>query len=79
MQFKAKHTTSSPGSQMLCFFRASLWSRDMEKTEIVNMIKERKLRYLGHIMRNTKYQLLKLILQGKIEGRRGSGRRRILT
>lgn len=41
-------------------------------------IKERKLRYLGHVMRNpVKYRLLQLFLQGRVEGRRGPGRRRI--
>ncbi|KAI5720263.1 hypothetical protein M8J77_004231 [Diaphorina citri] len=41
-------------------------------------IKIRKLQYLGHIMRKeTKYSLLQLIIQGKIDGRRGPGRRRI--
>jgi len=40
-------------------------------------IKRRKLEYFGHIMRNKKYHLLQLILQGKIEGRRSAGRRRI--
>ena len=49
-----------------------------KETEIIFNIKRRKLEYLGHIMRNeTKYKLLKCILQGKVLGRRGVGRRRI--
>lgn len=40
-------------------------------------VKRRKLEYFGHIMRNEKYHLLQLILQGKIEGRRSAGRRRL--
>lgn len=46
-------------------------------TECVNTIQRRKLEYLGHIMRNDKYRLLQIILQGKINGRRPPGRRRI--
>lgn len=45
--------------------------------EIINTIKKRKIEYLGHIMRNQKYQLLQLIIQGKIQGKRSAGRRRI--
>ncbi|KAL1446308.1 hypothetical protein WDU94_012325 [Cyamophila willieti] len=53
--------------------------RQMKKSrELMNIIKTRKLNYLGHIMRNeSKYSLLQLIMQGKIDGRRGPGRRRI--
>lgn len=45
--------------------------------EVERTIKERKLQYLGHIMRGEKYNILRLIMQGKIEGKRGVGRRRI--
>lgn len=30
-------------------------------------MKERKLGYLGHVMRGDKYKLLKLVLEGKIQ------------
>lgn len=50
--------------------------RVKKKREILLLIKERKLQYLGHIMRNRKYQLLQLMLQGRIEGRRSVGRQR---
>lgn len=40
-------------------------------------IKKRKLLYFGHVMRNEKYRLLHLIMQGRIAGRRSAGRRRI--
>lgn len=43
--------------------------------ELLTTIKKRKTSYLGHIMRNDKYNLLRLIIEGKIEGRRGVGRR----
>uniref|UniRef100_A0A8D8SH15 Craniofacial development protein 2 n=1 Tax=Cacopsylla melanoneura TaxID=428564 RepID=A0A8D8SH15_9HEMI len=52
--------------------------RRMKKDlEIMNTIKVRKLQYLGHIMRNeSRYTLLQSIMQGKIFGKRGPGRRR---
>lgn len=51
----------------------------MEKDrEILTTIKTRKLQYLGHIMRNeSRFQLLQVIIQGKVQGKRGVGRRRI--
>jgi Reverse transcriptase (RNA-dependent DNA polymerase) len=53
--------------------------RRMDKeTEILKTVKIRKLEYLGHIMRNAKrYELPQLVLQGKVLGKRGPGRRRI--
>lgn len=49
-----------------------------KEREIINNVKKRKLEYLGHVMRNEqRYNLLQLILQGKIFGKRGPGRRRI--
>uniref|UniRef100_A0A8D8YAJ6 Uncharacterized protein n=1 Tax=Cacopsylla melanoneura TaxID=428564 RepID=A0A8D8YAJ6_9HEMI len=49
-----------------------------KEKEIIVTVKRRKLEYLGHIMRNeTKYKLLKCILQGKVQGKRSVGRRRI--
>lgn len=50
----------------------------MNKTvEIMFTIQKQKLQFLGHILRNNKYEFLQLILQGKIQGKRGVGRRRI--
>ena len=43
---------------------------------LLTSIKERKLLYFAHVMRNEKYRLLHLIIQGKIQGRRLPGRRR---
>ncbi|CAG9837924.1 unnamed protein product [Diabrotica balteata] len=48
-----------------------------KQKEVVLSVKMRKLQYLGHIKRENKYQLLQLIMQGKIEGRRSIGRRRM--
>lgn len=44
--------------------------------ELLQIVKRRKTAYLGHIFRNTKYQFLKLIMEGKIEGKRGIGRKK---
>lgn len=47
-----------------------------KEKEVVFTVKKRKLEYLGHIMRHDKYRLLQLIVQGKVHGKRGPGRRR---
>ena len=44
--------------------------------ELLTTIKRRKAAYFGHIFRNNKYSFLQLIVEGKIEGRRGIGRKR---
>lgn len=44
--------------------------------EIVFTIKKRKLEFLSHFARGTRYEFLQLIMQGKIVGRRSVGRRR---
>ena len=47
-----------------------------KRSEIINIVKKRKLEYLGHIMRNqNRYGLLLLILQYKIQSKRRPGRR----
>lgn len=43
--------------------------------ELLDIIKKRKTAYLGHLMRHSKYEFLQLIIEGKIEGKRGPGRR----
>lgn len=45
--------------------------------EIMLTVKRRKLEYFGHIMRNSKFRILQNIVQGKVDSRRGPGRRRI--
>ena len=49
--------------------------RSNTQWELLNTIKCRKISYLGHIVRCSKYRLLQLILKGKIKGRRGPGRK----
>ncbi|CAH1224416.1 unnamed protein product [Diabrotica balteata] len=46
-----------------------------KEREIITTIQTRKLEYLGHVMRGPKYEILRLIIQGKIQGRRSVGRR----
>lgn len=49
--------------------------RMSKERELLNSIKERKLQYIGHIMRGDRYHVLRLIIEGKIEGKRSVGRR----
>ncbi|CAG9830637.1 unnamed protein product [Diabrotica balteata] len=41
-----------------------------KRMEVLEIIKTRKLQYLGHVMRNKRYNLLQLIIQEKIQGKR---------
>ena len=43
--------------------------------ELMSTIKERKLTYIGHLMRGDRYEILRLIIEGKIQGKRSVGRR----
>lgn len=45
--------------------------------ELLTTVKCRKLAYLGHVLRGNRYRILQLIMKGKIEGRRGVGRKQI--
>lgn len=47
-----------------------------KEQELLTTVKRRKAAYFGHIFRNSKYSFLQLIVEGKIEGRRGVGRKR---
>uniref|UniRef100_A0A8D8X732 Uncharacterized protein n=1 Tax=Cacopsylla melanoneura TaxID=428564 RepID=A0A8D8X732_9HEMI len=51
-------------------------NRMQKEKELLQTIKERKIQYLGHILRGEKYALLQLIFQGNIEGKRSRGRPR---
>lgn len=42
---------------------------------LLNTVKCRKISYLGHIFRGERYRILQLIMMGKVEGRRGVGRK----
>lgn len=43
--------------------------------ELIWAVEKRKLQHFGHFMRSDKYQLLQLIIQGKIKGTCKPGRR----
>ena len=43
--------------------------------ELLGIVKQRKTSYLGHILRGDRYSIPKLTIQGKIEVRRGPGRK----
>ncbi|CAG9839938.1 unnamed protein product, partial [Diabrotica balteata] len=45
--------------------------------ELLKTVKHRKVSYLGHIVRGSRYKILQLILKGKIEGRRSVGRKQV--
>lgn len=46
-----------------------------KECEILFQVKRRKLEYIGHINRNTRYSMLLLILQGNEYGKRDPGRK----
>ena len=46
----------------------------LKNTELVLSIKKKKMAYYGHIRRP--HSLQKLVLEGKVDGKRGRGRRR---
>lgn len=50
-------------------------NRMQKQKELLYTIKKRKIQYIGHIMRGDKYEILRLIIEGKIEGKRSIGRR----
>ncbi|XP_055384420.1 uncharacterized protein LOC129614059 [Condylostylus longicornis] len=56
---------------------AEVLRRINKERELLTTIKRRKAAYFGHVMRNSKYHLLQLIIQGKIQGKRGIGRKQI--
>lgn len=47
-----------------------------KEKELIKTIKRRKLQYLGHVIRGVNYNILQIILEGKICGKRMRGRRR---
>ena len=46
------------------------------RPQLVQTVKIRKTAYLGHIMRHKEFEQLQLIIEGKIDGRRGVGRKK---
>jgi ribosomal 50S subunit-associated protein YjgA (DUF615 family) len=50
-------------------------ARMRKEKELLVTVKKKKLQYLGHILRGRKYEILRVILEGKISGKRSIGRR----
>ena len=46
------------------------------KPQLMKMVKERKCRYFGHIVRGERYEYQRLLLEGTVDGKRGRGRPR---
>lgn len=44
--------------------------------KLLKTIKIRKTSYLGHVLRHNKYSILQVIMQGRVDGRKGIGRKR---
>ncbi|CAH2267357.1 jg27540 [Pararge aegeria aegeria] len=44
--------------------------------ELLLITKTRKVQYLGHVLRDERYQLFQLIMMGKVEGKRRVKRRK---
>ncbi|KAI8436544.1 hypothetical protein MSG28_010075 [Choristoneura fumiferana] len=44
--------------------------------QLMQTIKKRKVAYLGHVLRHDRYELLQLIMMGKVAGKRAVGRRK---
>ena len=55
--------------------RIGVLARMRKDKELLLTIKKRKIQYLGHVLRGEKYEMLRVILQGKISGKRSIGRR----
>ncbi|CAH2236537.1 jg8019 [Pararge aegeria aegeria] len=47
-----------------------------QRREFLHTIEIRKVAYLGHVLRHERYELLQLIMMGKVAGRRGVDRRK---
>ena len=55
---------------------AEVLRRVGQNRKLMQTIKTRKVAYLGHVFRHERYDLLQLIMMGKIAGKRGVGRRK---
>lgn len=86
---KVKHLNKLEAFELWCYRRmlkipwtAHVTNESVLKSlhkerELTNIIKSRKVEYFGHIMRGHKYHMLRLIMQGKIEGKRWIGRKQL--
>ena len=52
-------------------------ARVKRNRELLTTVKRRKTAYFGHVMRSDKYKFLQLLIEGKVEGKRGIGRKKM--
>lgn len=62
---------------LIKFQNETILERMGRERELLTIMKRRKTAYFRHILRKENYQLLHLIIKGRIEGRRGPGRRQL--
>ncbi|KAL4707918.1 hypothetical protein ACJJTC_013709 [Scirpophaga incertulas] len=55
---------------------ADILARVGQSRKLMQTIKNRKVAYLGHVLRHERYDILQLIMMGKLAGKRGIGRRK---
>lgn len=48
-----------------------------KKRDLLHTVKYRKTSCLGNVLRNDKYNILQLLIKGKIEGKKPIGRKRL--
>ncbi|CAH2243467.1 jg9382 [Pararge aegeria aegeria] len=63
-------------SFLIGYFKSPTLRLVNQRRELLHTIKIRKVAYLGHVLRHERYELLQLIMMGKVAGRRGVGRRK---
>lgn len=59
-----------------CITNEEILHRISRERKLLKIIKIRKTAYLGHVLRHYKYSLLQVIMQGRVEGRKGIGRKK---
>lgn len=52
--------------------------RPNSETQLITLITNIKIAYMGHVLRGQKYHLLQLIMNGKIAGKRVVGQRQMI-
>ncbi|ERL86044.1 hypothetical protein D910_03458 [Dendroctonus ponderosae] len=56
------------------FTNDEVLQRMSKQEELINTIKERKIQYLSHVLRGEKYELLRLLIEGKVQRKKSAGR-----
>ncbi|CAH2236947.1 jg23395 [Pararge aegeria aegeria] len=61
-------------ADMMMMIRRCVVQSVFRSRELLLIIKKRKVKYLDHVLGHGQYQLLQLIMMGKVEGKRSDGR-----